>query len=86
MLTEQELSMLIREWVLAHRSCGNTPSVDETADLIASGTLDSMGFIELLAYIESLTDQKINLHEFDSDAFTSIKGLVHNLFQTKTPA
>jgi ubiquinone/menaquinone biosynthesis C-methylase UbiE/acyl carrier protein len=78
MVTEEELSKLIKGWVLGNRTDGNTP-VNDAVDLIASGTLDSMGFIELLSYIEQLTGQKIDLQKFDSNAFTSIQDLVRNI-------
>jgi acyl carrier protein len=84
MVSEKELCMLIKDWVLTHRTGGDTLTVDETVDLIASGALDSVGFIELLSYIEPLTGQKIDVQEFDSNAFTSIEGLVHNIYRANT--
>ncbi|HEU4685796.1 MAG TPA: hypothetical protein VFS39_14915 [Nitrospira sp.] len=82
MVTEQELSRIIREWILEHGSC--TAPIDETVDLIASGALDSMGFIELLAHVESCIGRKLDLLEFESRAFTSIQGLVQNILVAKT--
>jgi acyl carrier protein len=79
MVSEAVLSDMVRHWVLQH---GQTVPVHEDMDLIASGALDSMGFIELLVYIESITGRKIDLGDLDPSVFTSIQGLVRNVVMT----
>ncbi|TLY16731.1 MAG: methyltransferase domain-containing protein, partial [Nitrospirae bacterium] len=82
MLREEELSGQIKEWITRTRNEQNLSAVKvdvkEDMDLIANGILDSIGFIELLVYVESITGQKINLSDLDPDEFTSIKGLSRN--------
>jgi acyl carrier protein len=77
MLYEEELSSLIREWIIRNQQSPNSTRIDakEDMDLIANGVLDSMGFIELLVYIESVTGNKIDLSDLDPIEFTSIRGL-----------
>ena len=79
MLREEELSGQIKEWITRTRNGQSLTAVKvdvkEDMDLIASGVLDSIGFIELLVYVESITGQKIDLSDLDPDEFTSIKGL-----------
>jgi acyl carrier protein len=78
MLREEELSRLVKAWILEHSQREVTDLDDET-DLLAGGALDSMGFIELLGYVESVTGHKIDLYELDPGGFTSIRGLVRNV-------
>lgn len=83
MLREEELSGQIKEWITRTRNEQNLSAVKvdvkEDMDLIASGVLDSIGFIELLVYVESITGQKIDLSDLDPDEFTSIKGLSRSI-------
>jgi acyl carrier protein len=82
-VTEEALRGAIQKWII-ERSPLHQP-VDETVDLIASGALDSMGFVELLSYVESCIDRKLDLLELDAEAFTSIEGLVRCVLTPKTP-
>ena len=82
MVPEKELSYMITDWILAHGSTRDGPLVSEDENLIASGALDSMGFIELLEYVESVTGQKLYLEHVDSGVFTSVHGLVRHIVQT----
>jgi acyl carrier protein len=84
MLTEQELRRMIHEWILRQGQAGEAAPLNEQSDLIASGALDSMGFIELLAYIESATGQKVDLQEVDVSALTSIDGLVRHIVRSRS--
>ena len=83
MLREEELSGQIKEWITRTRNGQSLTAVKvevrEDMDLIASGVLDSIGFIELLVYVESITGNKIDLSDLDPDEFTSIKGLSRSI-------
>lgn len=81
MVTEQALNSLIKEWVTTKGQTLHSVPVDvkEDTDLIASGALDSMGFIELLLFVESITGQKIDLSDLDPNEFTTIQGLSQNI-------
>lgn len=89
MLQEEQLSGLIKEWVIKNR-LGHEASVTDYADdsdLLASGALDSMGFMELLVYVESIIGKTIDLTDLDPDEFTSIRGLSQSLLNSwsRTP-
>ena len=57
-MSEEALGQLARQWIAEHGRAGGTEMADDQ-DLLASGMLDSMGFIELLAYIETVTGQPL---------------------------
>ena len=44
-------------------------------DLLGSGAIDSLGFIDLIAFIEDSTGVTLDLMEIDPDAFSQIRGL-----------
>ena len=44
-------------------------------DLLGSGVLDSLGFIDLVAFIEESTGIQLDLLEIDPDAFSRVQGL-----------
>ena len=49
--------------------------VNPQTDLLSSGLLDSLAFIDLIAYIEEGTGAQIDLMEIDLEEFTTIEGL-----------
>jgi acyl carrier protein len=54
------------------------------ADLIASGTIDSLSFVELLAHLEQEFSIRIPLDNLDLDQFRSIARIAE-FIQTKLP-
>jgi acyl carrier protein len=85
-VSEEELTKMIEGWIVEHGQGQLAGRVNEDLDLLASGALDSMGFIELLAYIESVTGHAIDLTGLDADALTSVHGLVRNIVKMNTHA
>ena len=76
-MQEEELIRLIRSWVQENTL---DPELAETSletdtDLLTTGILDSIGFIELLTYLETELGYQIDLATADPQEFTSIKGL-----------
>lgn len=49
-----------------------TCALDPNCDLIVDGIIDSMGFVELTAYLESELGDAANPHEMDADDMTII--------------
>jgi acyl carrier protein len=76
-IQEDELSRQIREWIKqSHNHNGAMPgAVMDDTDLIGSGILDSLGFIDLMVYLETVTEEKIDLNDVDPAEFTTIRGL-----------
>jgi acyl carrier protein len=74
---EDELVHAMKGWIKQMQGLPYAASVELTdeTDLIASGIVDSLGFIELMVYLENITEEKIDLNEADPKDFTTIKGL-----------
>lgn len=84
MLQEEQLSGLIKEWVIQNHKGYEAGVTDFTNndDLLASGALDSMGFVELLVHVESIVGKKVDLTDLDPNEFTSIRGLSKSLLNS----
>jgi acyl carrier protein len=77
-----QLAEKIRDWVIAHRQPGvSVAGLDADTDLIASGILDSVGFVEMLAYAEALLGQHIDLSDIDPEQFTKLGGFCNYAVQ-----
>ncbi len=53
----------------------DSTEITPETDLLGSGILDSLGFIELIAHIEELTGTQLDLLDIDPDAFPRVRGL-----------
>ena len=51
--------------------------LDDDFNIVDSGVLDSIGFIDLITSIEDQFDLEIDLSEVDPDEFTTVAGLVN---------
>jgi acyl carrier protein len=71
------MTELIIEWVRENGQSEpfSDPEITEETDLMASGLLDSFGFIDLLLFIESQSGTKIDLMDVDPSQFVVVKGL-----------
>ncbi len=84
MLQEEQLSGLIKEWIIKNHTGHEAGVTDftENDDLFASGALDSIGFSELLVHVESITGNNIELTDLDPSEFASIRGLSRSLLKS----
>jgi len=57
-----------------------------TADLLDTGTLDSLKFVELLLYLEKRFAVQISVEDFEIENFRSIKQIARLVFQYQTSA
>ena len=53
--------------------------IDGAMDLFAAGLLDSVGFVELVAFIEEQAGGQIDLAEVDPEEFMTIQGLCRHV-------
>lgn len=85
-MREDELLDRIRQWIRqTHQStAADTVDLSDGTDLIASGLLDSMAFIELIVFVETLTEAKIDLSDIDPAEFTTIRGFCRSVLRTNT--
>jgi acyl carrier protein len=76
-MSEAQLVDLVIEWVRSNHRPGNSRNGEISAgtDLIASGMLDSFGFIDLIVFIETQSGCRIELTDVDPSEFCIVKGL-----------
>jgi acyl carrier protein len=74
---EIELVDLIIKWVGKNSQKNGNGRLELTGhtNLMESGLLDSIGFVELIAFMESRTGSNIDLTDVDPSEFTTAKGL-----------
>ncbi|MEM7013620.1 MAG: hypothetical protein AAF585_19280 [Verrucomicrobiota bacterium] len=73
-LNEQKVHNVIEAFVnekLAQQG-RPTSTLDPNCDLIVDGVIDSMGFVELTAYLENELGDAANPHEMDADEMTIV--------------
>jgi acyl carrier protein len=76
-ISEAELTARAIEWVRKNGQATD-PAGSEIApdtDLLASGLLDSLGLIELIAFIESQDGCRVDLTDVDPADFSMVRGL-----------
>lgn len=73
---EPELRQLVRTWVRGNSRAPNAreAAIADDTDLLATGLLDSLGFVELLAYVEQTTGRQVDLSDADPSEFTTVHG------------
>ena len=73
----KEVTNLIIGWVRDNRLPSDfpNPEITEDTDLMAAGLLDSLGFVDLVLFIEQQTGIKVDLADADPSEFTVVKGL-----------
>lgn len=76
----QDVIEMALEWVRNNGRVGDVAPGDVDADtnLLLSGVLDSLGFVELLAHLEETAGFTVDLAELDPEEFTTIIGLARN--------
>ena len=76
-MSEAQLVDLVINWVRRNHRQGNSRNGEISAgtDLIASGMLDSFGFIDLIVFIETQSGCRIELTDVDPSEFCIVKGL-----------
>ena len=76
-LREEELVSQVVEWVESrnHNAGETNGRIESGTDLLAEGILDSVGFVELLTFIEEQTGRQMDLADLDPEEFAKIGGL-----------
>jgi acyl carrier protein len=74
---EVELDDLIIKWVKKNAQTNGNGEVELTkhTNLMESGFLDSIGFVELIVFMEGQTGCNIDLTDVDPNEFTTVAGL-----------
>jgi acyl carrier protein len=76
-LSEDRLVDLVVRWAKQNTQKGEAAGlgIDKDTDLIASGLLDSFGFVDLIMYLESEAGCRVDLIDADPSEFSVVKGL-----------
>ena len=84
-LAEHDISQHIKEWIRRSHNPDHGPLMEvlDDMDLIAAGVLDSLGFIELIMFLELMTEEKIDLNNVDPNDFTTIRGLCKSVLNQR---
>jgi acyl carrier protein len=74
---ELEVVDLVVHWVKKNMQTNGNRRVEVSADtdLMESGLLDSIGFVELIVFMESQIGCNIDLTDVDPSEFTTVNGL-----------
>ena len=84
--SEEELVGLALKWVEENNRNPEEASggVEGSTDLLATGVLDSIGFIELLTFLENEASCTIDLAELDPEDFVTVEGLCRQALKNGT--
>jgi acyl carrier protein len=76
-MSENELISLVISWVQQNNIALGAPAIEVTpeTDLIAAGALNSIGFVDLLLFLETRTASTIDLTDIDPAEFCVVKNL-----------
>ncbi len=74
-MSARDLAHLVQDWLRRKGRTEGSSAIEitETTDLVAQGWLDSVGFIELMLFLEKESGHKIDLTTIDE--FTTVAGL-----------
>jgi len=74
---EIKLADLIIRWVRKNAQTNGNGQVELTVhtNLLETGLLDSIGFVELIVFMEGQTGCNIDLTDVDPSEFTTVEGL-----------
>ena len=74
---EDRLIQLAVGWIMENspnaRSAGQ--EISGSTNLFEEAVLDSLGFVDLIAFLEKTTDREIDLLELDEDDLSTLQGL-----------
>ena len=76
-LSESGLIELVIQWVKENKLKNGSGNAEITPDtnLLERGLLDSLGFVQLMVFLEGQTECRINLFDVDPNEFTQVRGL-----------
>jgi methoxymalonate biosynthesis acyl carrier protein len=77
---EAQIENFVRQQFNVH---GNDPRFDRAANLFEQGYVDSVGVVELLAFLQEAFGVEIPESDLTSDAFTTIEGIADLLVRLR---
>ncbi len=78
MKTNDELARLAVDWIHRNNSETGTTNgeVDRSTNLLAGGVLDSIGFLDLISYVEQESGGRIELLDAELEEIATVDGLI----------
>ena len=80
--TQNDFTCLAIAWIKEHQQAGNSAAdgeITQDTDLIATGVLDSQGFIDLFLFLETRSGCKIDLTDVEPSEFSTVRGLCRSV-------
>jgi acyl carrier protein len=74
-MTREQVLQLLVDWITANKRTSQDVPISPDTELLASGILDSFGFLDLIVYIESKTGLQVDLADADPSEFAIVRGL-----------
>ena len=76
-LGKEQLIQLARTWILENSASARAAKVEinGTTPLLEEGLLDSLGLVDLMAFLEKTTGNEIDLFELDEEEVMTLEGL-----------
>ena len=80
-VSTQELERELVQWILDYleeeeKDLSADVKITADTDLVATGALDSMGFVGLIARFEDLSGTEVDFEEIEPEELTSIRSLI----------
>ena len=84
-LNETELVGLVLGWVSenSQNSAASNNGIGKDTDLLSSGILDSLDFVNLLVFIEEEAGCRIDLANVEPEEFSTVQGLCRCAFASE---
>jgi acyl carrier protein len=76
-IVETQLVDDVIQWIHSSRAVSGRSEVEITGetDLLATGIVDSFGFVELILCVEEKSGSKVDLSDVDPAEFSTVSGL-----------
>jgi acyl carrier protein len=74
-MSQEQLQQLVVEWIRTNKRTSTHDEISPDTELLATGILDSFGFLDLIVHIESKTGLHIDLADADPAEFSFVRGL-----------
>lgn len=75
----QDLERELVQWILdyiAEEEFAVEAEITADTDLVATGALDSMGFVGLVTRFEALAETEVDFEKIDPEELTSVRSLI----------
>jgi len=83
-MTELEIKQILRDWIAKTNGKIQTDELNDDTPIIERRIISSLQVMELLLFIEQLSDRPINFSQIKQNLFRDINAIHKNFFQEVT--